>query len=87
MCVYVCGWRWRWWGIQSAEAEIGQMMTVRFKEFACPLQLLSEEAFPPLFVAVTLLDYQENSWLDIDSILYLFIHYASYLFCALCIAS
>lgn len=24
-------------GIQSAEAEIGQMVTVRFKEFACPL--------------------------------------------------
>lgn len=32
-------------GIQSAEAEIGQMVTVRFKGFACPLEPLSEWGF------------------------------------------
>lgn len=54
--------------LQSAEAEIGQMVTVRFKRFACPLCLLCEWAFSPSFPAVTLLGYQRKSVRDVPSI-------------------
>lgn len=40
MCVYICvggGGGDGGGGIQSAEAEIGQMVTVWFKGFVCPL--------------------------------------------------
>lgn len=45
VCVYKCAVGGGGGGgggeLQSAEAEIGQMVTVRFKGFACPLLLLS----------------------------------------------
>lgn len=62
--------------LQSAEAEIGQMVTVRFKWFACPLYLLCKQAFSPYFPAVFLLIYQRNSVLDVQFISFnLFIVY------------
>lgn len=56
VCIYLCGWRRRVGVVQSAEAEIGQIVSVRFRGFACPLMALTHTAFSSFFASWYLLD-------------------------------